>query len=109
MTADPPSGHPQPTSTTGLDGAAYPTAAEAGLERRPVAAHRVGWGFISRHAEPEPADGHADQEPGEAAGDGEHEQRRDPAGAVVAALELVERFPEAGLPPAHVGPTCRGR
>jgi MFS family permease len=47
MTADPPSGHPRPTSTPGLDGAAYPTAAEAGLERRPVAAHRVGWGFIS--------------------------------------------------------------
>jgi MFS family permease len=47
MTADPPSGHPQPPSTAGLDGVAYPTAAEAGLERRPVGAHRVGWGFIS--------------------------------------------------------------
>jgi adenylate cyclase len=27
----------------------------------------------------------------------------DPAGAVLAALQLVEEFPEAGLPPAHVG------
>jgi adenylate cyclase len=28
---------------------------------------------------------------------------RTPAGAVHSALELVERLPEAGLPPAHVG------
>jgi adenylate cyclase len=28
---------------------------------------------------------------------------RDPAGAVLAALQLVEQLPEAGLPPAHVG------
>jgi hypothetical protein len=28
---------------------------------------------------------------------------RDPAGAVLAALEMVEHFPAAGLPPVHVG------
>jgi len=28
---------------------------------------------------------------------------RDPAGAVLAALAMVEQLPEAGLPPAHVG------
>ena len=36
-------------------------------------------------------------------GDGVMVHFRDPAGAVVAALELVERLPPAGLPPAHVG------
>jgi adenylate cyclase len=30
-------------------------------------------------------------------------QFRDPAGAVLAALGLVEQLPAAGLPPAHVG------
>jgi adenylate cyclase len=28
---------------------------------------------------------------------------RDPAGAVLAALQMVEEVPQAGLPPAHVG------
>ncbi|HZD01658.1 MAG TPA: adenylate/guanylate cyclase domain-containing protein [Actinomycetes bacterium] len=28
---------------------------------------------------------------------------RDPAGAVLAALQMVAQLPEAGLPPAHVG------
>jgi adenylate cyclase len=28
---------------------------------------------------------------------------REPAGAVLAALQMVEELPEAGLPPAHVG------
>jgi hypothetical protein len=28
---------------------------------------------------------------------------RDPAGAVVSALDMVEDVPAAGLPPAHVG------
>jgi adenylate cyclase len=36
-------------------------------------------------------------------GDGVMVHFRDPAGAVLAALELVEQVPEAGLPPAHVG------
>jgi adenylate cyclase len=36
-------------------------------------------------------------------GDGVMVHFRDPAGAVLAALGLVEEFPEAGLPPAHVG------
>jgi adenylate cyclase len=36
-------------------------------------------------------------------GDGVMVYYREPAGAVLAALELVERLPEAGLPPAHVG------
>jgi adenylate cyclase len=36
-------------------------------------------------------------------GDGVMVHYREPAGAVLAALELVERLPEAGLPPAHVG------
>jgi adenylate cyclase len=36
-------------------------------------------------------------------GDGVMLHFRDPAGAVVAALGMVRRLPEAGLPPAHVG------
>jgi class 3 adenylate cyclase len=36
-------------------------------------------------------------------GDGVMVHFRDPAGAVLAALGLVEEFPAAGLPPAHVG------
>jgi adenylate cyclase len=36
-------------------------------------------------------------------GDGVMVHFRDPAGAVLAALEMVEEVPEAGLPPAHVG------
>ena len=36
-------------------------------------------------------------------GDGVMVQFRDPAGAVLAALRLVEQLPAAGLPPAHVG------
>ncbi|HTE69851.1 MAG TPA: adenylate/guanylate cyclase domain-containing protein [Actinomycetes bacterium] len=36
-------------------------------------------------------------------GDGVMFHFRDPAGAVLAALGMVEEFPEAGLPPAHVG------
>jgi len=36
-------------------------------------------------------------------GDGVMFHFRDPAGAVLAALQMVEQFPAAGLPPAHVG------
>jgi adenylate cyclase len=36
-------------------------------------------------------------------GDGVMSYFRDPAGAVLAALQMVEQLPEAGLPPAHVG------
>jgi class 3 adenylate cyclase len=36
-------------------------------------------------------------------GDGVMVHFREPAGAVLAALQLVEEVPEAGLPPAHVG------
>jgi class 3 adenylate cyclase len=36
-------------------------------------------------------------------GDGVMVHYRDPAGAVLAALQMVERLPAAGLPPAHVG------
>jgi adenylate cyclase len=36
-------------------------------------------------------------------GDGVMVHFRDPAGAVLAALEMVEQLPAAGLPPAHVG------
>jgi class 3 adenylate cyclase len=36
-------------------------------------------------------------------GDGVMVHFRDPAGAVLAALGMVEEFPTAGLPPAHVG------
>jgi adenylate cyclase len=36
-------------------------------------------------------------------GDGVMVHYPDPAGAVLAALRLVEQLPEAGLPPAHVG------
>jgi adenylate cyclase len=36
-------------------------------------------------------------------GDGVMVHFRDPAGAVLAALQMVEEFPQAGLPPAHVG------
>jgi adenylate cyclase len=36
-------------------------------------------------------------------GDGVMVHFRDPAGAVLAALDMVARLPEAGLPPAHVG------
>jgi class 3 adenylate cyclase len=36
-------------------------------------------------------------------GDGVMFHFRDPAGAVLAALQMVEEFPLAGLPPAHVG------
>ena len=36
-------------------------------------------------------------------GDGVMVHFRDPAGAVLAALQMVAQLPEAGLPPAHVG------
>jgi adenylate cyclase len=36
-------------------------------------------------------------------GDGVMVHHREPAGAVLSALALVEQLPEAGLPPAHVG------
>jgi adenylate cyclase len=36
-------------------------------------------------------------------GDGVMVHFREPAGAVLSALRLVEQLPEAGLPPAHVG------
>jgi class 3 adenylate cyclase len=36
-------------------------------------------------------------------GDGVMVHFREPAGAVLAALGMVEEFPQAGLPPAHVG------
>ena len=36
-------------------------------------------------------------------GDGVMFHYREPAGAVLAALQMVEQFPQAGLPPAHVG------
>jgi adenylate cyclase len=36
-------------------------------------------------------------------GDGVMFHFRDPAGAVLAALQMVEQFPAAGLPPVHVG------
>jgi class 3 adenylate cyclase len=36
-------------------------------------------------------------------GDGMMVHFHDPAGAVLAALRMVEQLPEAGLPPAHVG------
>jgi adenylate cyclase len=36
-------------------------------------------------------------------GDGVMFHFREPAGAVLAALQMVEQLPEAGLPPAHVG------
>jgi len=36
-------------------------------------------------------------------GDGVMVHYREPAGAVLSALRLVEQLPEAGLPPAHVG------
>jgi adenylate cyclase len=36
-------------------------------------------------------------------GDGVMVHFRDPAGAVLAALQMVEAFPAAGLPPVHVG------
>jgi adenylate cyclase len=36
-------------------------------------------------------------------GDGVMVHFRDPAGAVLAALQMVEQLPQAGLPPAHVG------
>jgi adenylate cyclase len=36
-------------------------------------------------------------------GDGVMSYFREPAGAVLAALRMVEQLPEAGLPPAHVG------
>jgi adenylate cyclase len=36
-------------------------------------------------------------------GDGVMVHFREPAGAVLAALEMVEEFPAAGLPPVHVG------
>jgi class 3 adenylate cyclase len=36
-------------------------------------------------------------------GDGVMSWFREPAGAVVSALRMVEQLPEAGLPPAHVG------
>jgi class 3 adenylate cyclase len=40
---------------------------------------------------------------GEVAGDGVMFPFRDPSGAVVSALDMVEDVPAAGLPPAHVG------
>jgi hypothetical protein len=42
-----PSAHPQVPGTAGLDGLEGRTAAEAAAEVASVAAHRVGWGFIS--------------------------------------------------------------
>jgi adenylate cyclase len=36
-------------------------------------------------------------------GDGVMVHFRDPAGAVLAALQMVQQLPQAGLPPAHVG------
>src|SRR4029450_8117320 len=36
-------------------------------------------------------------------GDGVMVHYREPAGAVLAALGMVEEFPQAGLPPGHVG------
>jgi adenylate cyclase len=36
-------------------------------------------------------------------GDGVMVHHREPAGAVLAALHMVEQLPEAGLPPAHIG------
>jgi adenylate cyclase len=36
-------------------------------------------------------------------GDGVMVHFRDPAGAVLAALQMVEELPGAGLPPVHVG------
>jgi adenylate cyclase len=36
-------------------------------------------------------------------GDGVMFRFRDPSGAVVSALDMVEEVPAAGLPPAHVG------
>jgi adenylate cyclase len=36
-------------------------------------------------------------------GDGVMVHYREPAGAVLAALQMVEQLPQAGLPPAHVG------
>ena len=36
-------------------------------------------------------------------GDGVMVYFRDPTGAVLAALQMVEQLPQAGLPPAHVG------
>jgi adenylate cyclase len=36
-------------------------------------------------------------------GDGVMVHFRDPAGAVLSALRMVEQLPQAGLPPAHVG------
>ena len=36
-------------------------------------------------------------------GDGVMVHYREPAGAVLSALQLVAQLPEAGLPPAHVG------
>jgi adenylate cyclase len=36
-------------------------------------------------------------------GDGVMVHFREPAGAVLAALQMVAQFPAAGLPPAHVG------
>jgi MFS family permease len=42
-----PSAHPHVPATAGLDGLEYRTAAEAAPEVASVAAHRVGWGFIS--------------------------------------------------------------
>ena len=36
-------------------------------------------------------------------GDGVMVHYREPAGAVLAALQMVEQLPAAGLPPAHVG------
>jgi adenylate cyclase len=36
-------------------------------------------------------------------GDGVMFHFREPAGAVLAALQMVEQLPAAGLPPAHVG------
>jgi class 3 adenylate cyclase len=36
-------------------------------------------------------------------GDGVMIHHREPAGAVLSALDLVAQLPEAGLPPAHVG------
>src|SRR5919204_642858 len=42
-----PSAYPHVPATAGLEGLEYRTAAEAAPEVASVAAHRVGWGFIS--------------------------------------------------------------
>ena len=54
---------------------------------------RPGWSVLAR----------VRRRAGEVAGRWVMFHFRDPAGAVLAALQMVEQFPAAGLPPAHVG------